>query len=276
MNRCRRGFSMLETMNHSGQQAGGEYRNAPHRNSGRHHGTAALAHCPLFCGIPTAEHAGLLAAARAKGFTRGDSLYVDGAQVEEVLLITSGQVKITKFGESGAVAILGLSGPGDVLGTANLLSTGMHTATAEPVQSCRILAWRESTFKVILQRFPILYPNMVRADAEYLRQLEERFREMASDMVSQRVARQLVRLHGKAVLPGTDSTELCLSHEELAQMTGTTLFSISRLLTEWEERGIVISRRQALTVLNVESLRAIFGCKASASRELVRVRAASA
>jgi CRP/FNR family transcriptional regulator, nitrogen oxide reductase regulator len=75
-------------------------------------------------------------------------------------------------------------------------------------------------------------------------------------MVNRRVARQLVRLHdlfGSINDPG----EICLSQEELAQMTGTTLFSISRLFTEWETRGLVVARRHSVTVRNVDSLRAI-------------------
>jgi CRP-like cAMP-binding protein len=233
--------------------------NTPSCDRGNYHGEAALAACPVFRGLETAHYAGILAAARTREFARGEWLYMDGHPIKEVLLLTSGRVKITKYGENGGAAILGLGGPGDVLGAANLFSTGTHTTTAEPVQRCRALVWCASAFKAFVERFPILYPNLIRIHAEYLAQLEERFHEVATELVSRRVARQLVRLHEKTVQPAADQTEIRFSQEELAQMTGTTLFAVNRLLSEWEVRGMVTPRRQALTIHNAESLRAMSG-----------------
>jgi CRP-like cAMP-binding protein len=42
--------------------------------------------------------------------------------------------------------------------------------------------------------------------------------------------------------------EVSLSREELAQMTGTTLFTISRLLSRWGEDGFVLPRREAVVI----------------------------
>jgi CRP-like cAMP-binding protein len=140
-----------------------------------------------------------------------------------------------------------------------LIISGKHTAAAEPVQRCRALVWRAANFKEFVYRFPLLYQNIVHTQIEYRRELEERFREMATEMVSWRVARQLVRLHD-IFESASDPVEICLSHEELAQMTGTNLFSISRLISDWETRGLVVSRRHSVTVRNVDSLRAISEC----------------
>jgi CRP/FNR family transcriptional regulator, nitrogen oxide reductase regulator len=217
---------------------------------------AVLARCPLLSGLSASERTEILSAARTREFGRGEVLYFEGDPVEEILLLLSGCVKTTKFGESGTVAILGLVASADALGAAELISAGQYTTTAEPVQHCRALVWRAATFRAFLERSPRLYRNMVQIHFIYLRQLEERFREMATEMVSRRVARQLARLHDlfeSINNPG----EICLSQEELAQMTGTTLFSINRLFTEWEARGLVVARRYSVTVRNVDSLRAI-------------------
>ena len=81
-----------------------------------------------------------------------------------------------------------------------------------------------------------------------LNELEERFREVATEKVAKRVAYALLRLlkHiGKKVNGGV---EVSLSREELAQMTGTTLFTISRLFSKWDELGYVLPRRNAVVV----------------------------
>jgi CRP-like cAMP-binding protein len=51
--------------------------------------------------------------------------------------------------------------------------------------------------------------------------------------------------------------EIGLSREELAQLTGTTLFTVSRLLSQWEKQGIVSSRREAVVVCDVQALAAL-------------------
>jgi CRP-like cAMP-binding protein len=58
--------------------------------------------------------------------------------------------------------------------------------------------------------------------------------------------------------PVNGTVEVSLSRGELAQMTGTTLFTVSRLLSAWEADGIVKPRREAVAICDVESLRALF------------------
>jgi CRP-like cAMP-binding protein len=98
---------------------------------------------------------------------------------------------------------------------------------------------------------------MARILGGYLLELEERFREVATERVGQRVARQVLRLMEQIGTPVDGAVEIGLSREELAQMTGTTLFTVSRLLSAWEARGMVRPRREAVTICDVQSLCAI-------------------
>ena len=71
------------------------------------------------------------------------------------------------------------------------------------------------------------------------------------------MARQLVRLLERIGRPVNGTVEIGISREELAQMTGTTLFTVSRLFSAWEARGLVRPRREAVTICDIQSLRAI-------------------
>jgi CRP-like cAMP-binding protein len=87
--------------------------------------------------------------------------------------------------------------------------------------------------------------------------MEERFREISTQKVAARLSHQLIRLL-KQLGRGTDQiVEIGLSREELAQLTGTTLFTVSRLLSQWEKQGIISSRREAVVVCNVQALAAL-------------------
>jgi len=69
-----------------------------------------------------------------------------------------------------------------------------------------------------------------------LSELEERFREVATEKVARRVASALYRLLAHIGKEVKEGVEISLSREELAQMTGTTLFTISRLMARWGEK----------------------------------------
>ena len=219
-------------------------------------GTVA-ARPPLFSGLLPEDYTKIAAVARVKEFARGEMIYIGGDSVSQVLLLTSGFAKISQFGLSGMEVILRLSVPGDVLGAMDLFTTGLHFTTAQAFRMCRALVWDAPTFKALVARYPVLHQNMVRILSEDLLELQERFREVATERVAPRVARQLVRLLNRIGRSVNGGVEVSLTREELAQMTGTTLFSVSRLLSAWEERGIVKPRREGVTICDVPMLRTV-------------------
>ena len=228
-----------------------------HRKHGDNSGGTVGQPPPLFAGITPADYSSIAAAARVREFERGEMLFIEGDSVQQVLLLTSGFAKINKLGLSGTEVILRFSAPGDVMGAVGLFSTGRHCTTAQSFRVCRALAWEPPAFKALAERFPVLHQNMARIVGGELLELEERFREVATERVAPRVARQLVRLLDKIGRRVEDGIEISLSREELAQMTGTTLFTVSRLLSAWEERGMVKPRREGVTICDVPALNAI-------------------
>jgi CRP-like cAMP-binding protein len=228
-----------------------------HRKNGDNSGGIVGQPPPLFAGILPADYSRISAAARVREFERGEMLFIEGDPVQQVYLLTSGFAKINKLGLSGSEVILRFSGSGDVLGAMGLFSTGRHCTTAQSFRVCRALVWEPPVFKALAERFPVLHQNMARIVGGELLELEERFREVATERVAPRVARQLVRLLDKIGRRVEEGIEISLSREELAQMTGTTLFTVSRLLSAWEERGIVKPRREGVTICDVPALNAI-------------------
>jgi CRP/FNR family transcriptional regulator, nitrogen oxide reductase regulator len=97
-----------------------------------------------------------------------------------------------------------------------------------------------------------------------MRMLEGRVHEFATERVPQRLARVLLRLIAQFG-SSFDSAPVDLSCEELAQMAGTTLFTVSRLLCDWASQGIIRPERSAVLVENLPGLIAVamqVGCGA--------------
>jgi CRP-like cAMP-binding protein len=200
-----------------------------------------------------------LATAHVRQFSRREVLHIEGDSVRRVLLLTSGFAKISKLSTSGSEVILRFGVPGDVLGATDLFSSGKHSTSVQAFRPCRALVWEAVAFKALVEHYPVLHQNMVQILIGDLVELEDRFREVATEKVGPRVARQLLRLEEQIGRRVDGAIEIGLSREELAQMTGTTLFTVSRLLSAWEALGMVRPGRESVSICDVPMLRAI-GC----------------
>lgn len=213
----------------------------------------------LFAAIPPHDLAEILAAARTMTFTRKQTLFYAGEKIQRVLLITEGSVKITQNDEFGSTVILRLVGPGGVVGDLGVACQGTQSAGAEARVNCKALVWDIATFEALSERFPTLQRNTLRILARSLHDLESRFCEISTKRVAQRLALELARLLPQVGRQVGDVVEINLSREELAQMTATTLFTVSRQLSLWEQQGIVSLRRLGVVILNPLSLSTISG-----------------
>ena len=215
--------------------------------------TALVQHYPLFAGISAAECREIASAAREKQFARLDTLFLEGDPVRQVTLLTSGNAKTVQLGQHGAELILGLKGPGEVVGTLGL-PQDRHSSMAQTLVASTALVWDAAVFETLSQRSVQLGCNIMNILCQQLHEFEERFREISTERVAVRLSHQLVRLMNQVGQRVNGRVEIRLSREELAQLTGTTLFTVSRLLSDWNQRGIVSTRRQAVAVHNFQAL----------------------
>jgi len=207
----------------------------------------------LFSAIPTEDCAKIVAAAQERVYQCGKTIYFEGDPVRQVVLVTSGCVKLSQTGPQGQEVILRLVGPGETL-CAECFPKYSHCSTARTMKPSAALVWEVSQFEAVADRFPALGRNISGVLLHTLNQLEIRFREMCTEKVGPRLSSQLVRLVSQVGQPMNGYVEISLSQRDLAQLTGTTLFTVSRLLGQWEELGIVRPKRQGLLVLNVQAL----------------------
>ncbi len=208
----------------------------------------------VFEGLSPAEIAPIASSSQARKLVRGETLFREGEPVRHVSLLCSGRMKVTQLGPGGHQVILRLKVPGDIVSELGLPLDSVHSSSAEALEPSQILLWSLATFHDLSDRFPLLHRNIARLLAGRLQQLEERFRELATEQVAPRLARTLVRLLQHVGRPTEGAVRVDLSRDELAQMTGTTLFTVSRLLSQWEECDIVHATRGAVVVQDVRRL----------------------
>jgi CRP-like cAMP-binding protein len=118
------------------------------------------------------------------------------------------------------------------------------------------VAWPGHLWPELAAAFPSLVANTYETVGARLQDTQARVVEMSTEQVQQRVAHALLRLvkqSGKKTDEGI-LIDFPLSRQDIAEMTGTTLHTVSRILTAWEEQGLVKSGRQRVTVIEPHRL----------------------
>jgi len=215
---------------------------------------AVVRHSRLFSDIPASECREIASAAYEKRFARRETIFREGDPVRRVVLLTSGSAKIVQLGQSGTEVILAVRGPGEMVGTVGLRPQDRHCSTALALAPSTAFVWDSAAFEAFSQRSVHLRRNITQILCQQLHELEERYREISTERVSVRLSHQLVRLLNQLGRRVNGRLEIRLSREELAQLTGTTLFTVSRLLSDWNQRGIVSTRREAVSVHDPKAL----------------------
>jgi CRP-like cAMP-binding protein len=187
-------------------------------------------------------------------------LFVEGDRAEQVSVVIEGCVKIMQLGPDGEEVILHVAGRGEVVGVFSpLLHRKQHVCSAQALRTCIVLSWTAAGFESLMETFPSLRKNVTLMLEQRLNELERRFRELSTEKVSVRLANALVRLSRQIGQVVGQRVEIRLSHEEVAKMIGTTLFTVSRILSEWEASGIVALARERVVVVNPRALADVIG-----------------
>jgi CRP-like cAMP-binding protein len=208
----------------------------------------------LFEDVSPEACSAIISRACVKHFMRHETIFSVGDAIEHVVLLLSGCVKITQQRLRGNKAILRLGGIGEVVGTFGVWSDCKYASTAHAIQPCTALVWDAVTFDSLLDRFSTFQRNTLRALDQYLQTIEERFRVVSTGSVSSRLSSELIRLSACFGDGVNGNGEICLTQTDLAQLTGTTLSTVSRVLTRWQKLGIVTTRREAVQIHNLTAL----------------------
>jgi CRP/FNR family transcriptional regulator, nitrogen oxide reductase regulator len=212
---------------------------------------------PLFYGLSRGESETIVGSAQERSIPIHCTIFSDGDPARAVFVLLSGRVKMTQRSPSGEEIILRVKGTGEVVGALGFASGSQHGLTAHALEPCRMLAWDVGTFERFLAQFPGLRRNVLYVLAEGLRTIEERFLQLATEQVAPRLARMLTRLLEQNDLAARTGGSIELSREELAQMIGTSVFTVSRLLSEWEKRDIIQAQRRGVRVKKPRALSAL-------------------
>lgn len=165
-------------------------------------------------------------------------------------VIVAGRVKLSQVTADGQQVIVAYFGPGEGLGIVMALNQQPYPLSTEAIEPSTAIGWRREVMLELMRDNAQLALNGMRMVGQRFGQMQSRFQELATQRVEQRVARALLRLvrqFGRRVDEGV-LIDIALSREDLAQLTGTNLYNVSRILSKWEQSGWIVSSRKRITL----------------------------
>ncbi len=186
-------------------------------------------------------------------------LFHEGAPAHALVLTLSGRFKLTQASGGGQEVVVRFSGPGDAFGALAVLDGKVYPFTARAVIPSRVLQWPRTTLGALFVQVPVFQRNVLSVVGGHGREMLDRVRELATEAVPRRLARALERLLPQGELMAEGILLTGVTQQDLAHMSGTTLFTVSRTLAEWQRAGVVATGRGRVLVRNRDALAALSG-----------------
>lgn len=183
-------------------------------------------------------------------------LFMEKQTARGVYILCEGEVKLSISSSEGKTVILRIAKPGEVLGLSSALSDSPYDVTAETLRPCQVAFVRRENFLRLLTQHPDLYRAVVTQLGSQYNTACEQIRTLGlSSSVTEKLAKLL--LDWSAGVPVTKSgarTKLPLTHEEIAEFIGSTRESVTRTLSEFRNKHLVILQGSTLTIPNRAAL----------------------
>ncbi len=214
---------------------------------------------PLFSGLESDDLNALSTIVTRKEYGKRETLFHQGDPGEEFMILTEGSVKVELMNSEGKELTLTILTPYQFLGELALLDDVPRSATVVSMEQSVLLSINKRDFARLLESFP-------RMSIPMLRQLTRRMRVLTDDIASMafldsysRVTRKILNLGeemGTETPEGHIFIDRPLTHQQLANLVGTTRETVTKILNEMKDNGLLDIRKHRITILDREELHA--------------------
>ena len=206
-------------------------------------------------GIGPAEVKVIMSAARERRYLANSVITNQGHPAEHCFLLASGRARYFYLTRDGRKVILRWIIPGEMFAPAALLaSSSEYLVSTEAIKNSAVLVWNRDVIRSLIARYPQLIDNTLSMMFQYLLFYRDAHLSQVYDRAPQRLAHVLANLTssiGKRVAGGI---ELDVRNDELATEANVTTFTVSRLLSSWQRKGILTKSRAKVVLSSTERL----------------------
>jgi CRP-like cAMP-binding protein len=213
----------------------------------------------IFDALSDADRRVWVSEASVRQLRRGQTLARQGEPARALALVEGGLLKLLQLTPDGHELIVRFVGEGEPFGGVVALENANYPVTAVAVEASTLRIWPVEKLRPLLERFPVVRLNLMREMAAHMTDALTRVRELSTERVGQRLAHTLLRLMRQIGRKTPEGILVAhpLTRQELAELTGSTLYTVSRTLSEWAADGVLRPAGRRLIILSPARLEAL-------------------
>ena len=218
--------------------------------------SVTVQHLELFAGLPGEALDDILQTASSRRYGTGDTVFEQGQDAAFFFVLLFGSLRVTQVTSDGRQVVVRMVNPGDLFGIAKALRRTDYPGTATAATESVALAWPLSSWDRIVGTYPSFAVNAMQTMGSRLLEAQQRIRELSTEEVERRVAHAVLRLAQQSGRKEAEGIRIgfLISKQDIAELTGTTLHTVSRIMTGWEHAGLIEGGRQKLLVKDAHQL----------------------
>jgi CRP-like cAMP-binding protein len=188
-----------------------------------------------------------------------EAIYFEGDPGKNLYLVASGKVKLLRHAVSGREVLLDILQGGEYFGHLAIAGHQDYAETAVAQTDCCILQISAHNFEKILHRYPDVTMKVLWAVGQRLEEAQEIIKQLSTYSADQRIAASLVRLAKKMGEQKQKGVliQIPFSRQDLAAMTGSTVETVSRVMSRFAAEGLISTGRKWVSINDLERLEQI-------------------
>jgi CRP/FNR family transcriptional regulator, nitrogen oxide reductase regulator len=213
----------------------------------------------FFEGLRSNELAAVLKAATVRRFRANTVIATEGEPADKLFLVLEGRARTFSMTHKGEKLLLLWIPPGDPSGGRAFLPQWPmeYLVSTETVMNSLVLVWDRSAILALSKRYPRLMENALLVASDYLTAYRDLYVAANFHTARRRVAWTLEKLaRGMGRPAAAGGIEVNVSNEDVAIEANVTIFTVSRLFSEWERKGLLVKSRRRVVIRSLEGFMA--------------------
>jgi CRP/FNR family transcriptional regulator len=202
----------------------------------------------LFCNLPPPALQKLNEIKSTAVYPKGAVLFIEGQQPRGVFVLCTGKVKLSTSSSEGKTVITKISDAGDVLGLNASISNHSYEVTAEMIEPGQAnFIPRDDLLRFLGEHGEVALRVAQQLSSNYYTAYEEIRMLGLTSSPGEKFAKLLLSWYPeKQQVNGQAQIKLTLTHEEIAEMIGTTRETVSRLFSEFKKKRLLEAKGSTL------------------------------